>query len=147
MVTGVDLIKEQIRIASGEKLSRTQEQVPCIGAAIECRINAENPEKNFQPNPGKITGFFAPGGLGVRFDSHVYTGYTVPAYYDSMIGKLIVHRPTRGEAIETMRRALRELQIEGICTTAAFHERMLTHPEFIAGRCDTTFVDRELVKA
>jgi len=147
MVTGVDLIKEQIRIASGQKLSRTQEQIPCIGAAIECRINAENPDKNFQPNPGKITGFFAPGGLGVRFDSHVYTGYTVPAYYDSMIGKLIVHRPTRGEAIETMRRALRELQIEGICTTAAFHERMLTHPEFIAGRCDTTFVDRELVKA
>lgn len=147
MVTGVDLIKEQIRIAAGEKLSRTQEQIPCIGAAIECRINAENPEKNFQPNPGKITGFFAPGGLGVRFDSHVYTGYTVPAYYDSMIGKLIVHRPTRGEAIETMRRALRELQIEGICTTAAFHERVLTHPDFVAGRFDTTFVDRELVKA
>lgn len=147
MVTGVDLIKEQIRIASGQKLSRTQDQIPCIGAAIECRINAENPEKNFQPNPGKITGFFAPGGLGVRFDSHVYTGYTVPAYYDSMIGKLIVHRPTRGEAIETMRRALRELQIEGICTTAAFHEQVLTNPEFIAGRCDTTFVDRELVKA
>lgn len=147
MVTGVDLIKEQIRIAAGEKLTRTQEQIPCIGAAIECRINAENPEKNFQPNPGKITGFFAPGGLGVRFDSHVYTGYTVPAYYDSMIGKLIVHRPTRGEAIETMRRALRELQIEGICTTAAFHERVLTHPDFVAGRFDTTFVDRELVKA
>jgi len=147
MVTGVDLIKEQIRIAAGQKLSRTQEQIPCIGAAIECRINAENPEKNFQPNPGKITGFFAPGGLGVRFDSHVYTGYTVPAYYDSMIGKLIVHRPTRGEAIDTMRRALRELQIEGICTTAAFHDRVLSNPEFIAGRCDTTFVDRELIKA
>lgn len=147
MVTGVDLIKEQIRIAAGEKLSRTQDQIPCIGAAMECRINAENPDKNFQPNPGKIQQFFAPGGLGVRFDSHVYTGYTVPAYYDSMIGKLIVHRPTRGEAIETMRRALRELQIEGICTTAAFHDRVLTHPEFVAGRCDTTFVDRELVKA
>jgi acetyl-CoA carboxylase biotin carboxylase subunit len=147
MVTGVDLIKEQIRIAAGEKLSRTQDQIPCIGAAIECRINAENPEKNFQPNPGKIQSFFAPGGLGVRFDSHVYTGYTVPAYYDSMIGKLIVHRPTRGEAIETMRRALRELQIEGICTTAAFHERVLTHPAFVSGQFDTTFVDRELIRA
>jgi len=147
MVTGVDLIKEQIRIAAGEKLSRTQDQIPCIGAAIECRINAENPDKNFQPNPGKIQQFFAPGGFGVRFDSHVYTGYTVPAYYDSMIGKLIVHRPTRGEAIDTMRRALRELQIEGICTTAGFHDRVLTHPDFVAGRCDTTFVDRELVKA
>jgi len=146
MVTGVDLIKEQIRIASGAKLSRTQEQIPCIGAAIECRINAENPEKNFQPNPGKIQSFFAPGGMGVRFDSHVYTGYTVPSYYDSMIGKLIVHRPTRDEAIATMRRALKELQIEGICTTASFHERVLTHPDFIAGRCDTTFVDRELVR-
>ena len=146
MVTGVDLIKEQIRIAAGEKLSRTQAEIPCIGAALECRINAENPERNFQPNPGPIHKMFAPGGLGVRFDSHVYSGYTVPAYYDSMIGKLIVHRPTREEAIETMRRALRELQIEGICTTAAFHERVLTHPEFIAGRCDTTFVDRELIR-
>ncbi len=145
MITGVDLIKEQIRIASGQKLSRAQDQIPCIGAAIECRINAENPDRNFQPNPGRISGFFAPGGLGVRFDSHIYTGYTVPAYYDSMIGKLIVHRETRGEAIETMRRALRELQIEGICTTASFHERVLTHPEFIAGRCDTKFVDRELI--
>jgi len=144
MITGVDLIKEQIRIASGQPLSRTQAQIPCVGAAMECRINAENPDRNFQPNPGKITGFFAPGGLGVRFDSHVYTGYTVPAYYDSMIGKLIVHRPTRGEAIETMLRALRELQVEGICTTASFHQRVLTHPTFIAGDCDTKFVDREL---
>jgi acetyl-CoA carboxylase biotin carboxylase subunit len=145
MVTGVDLIKEQIRIAAGHKLSRTQDQIPCIGHAMECRINAENPDRQFQPNPGKITGFFAPGGMGVRFDSHVYTGYTVPPHYDSMIGKLIVHRPTRGEAIETMRRALRELQVEGIATTAAFHERVLTHPTFIAGRCDTKWVDREMM--
>lgn len=147
MVTGVDLIKEQIRIAAGNQLSRTQEQVPCIGAAMECRINAENPDKNFQPNPGKILSYFTPGGLGVRWDSHIYTGYTVPAYYDSMIGKLIVHRPSRDEAIETMRRALRELQIAGISTTTSFHERVLTHPEFLAGRCDTTFVDRELAPA
>ena len=147
MVTGVDLIKEQIRVASGEKLSRTQDQIPCIGAAIECRINAENPDKNFQPNPGKITSMFAPGGLGVRFDSHAYSGYVVPPNYDSMIGKLIVHRPTREEAIITMRRALLELQVEGISTTAAFHRRVLEHPEFLAGRCDTKFVDRELVTA
>jgi acetyl-CoA carboxylase, biotin carboxylase subunit len=147
MVTGVDLIKEQIRVASGEKLSRTQDQIPCIGAAIECRINAENPDKNFQPNPGKITSMFAPGGLGVRFDSHAYSGYVVPPNYDSMIGKLIVHRPTREEAIITMRRALLELQVEGISTTAAFHRRVLEHPEFLAGRCDTKFVDRELVPA
>lgn len=145
MVTGVDLIKEQIRVASGEKLSRTQAEIPCIGAAIECRINAENPDKNFQPNPGKITSMFAPGGLGVRFDSHAYSGYVVPPNYDSMIGKLIVHRPTREEAIITMRRALLELQVEGISTTAAFHRRVLEHPEFLAGRCDTKFVDRELI--
>jgi acetyl-CoA carboxylase biotin carboxylase subunit len=147
MVTGIDLIKEQIKVASGQKLSRTQSEVPCIGAAIECRINAENPDKNFQPNPGKITSMFAPGGLGVRFDSHAYTGYTVPPNYDSMIGKLIVHRPTREEAIITMRRALLELQIEGITTTAAFHRRVLEHPAFLEGRCDTKFVDRELISS
>ncbi len=145
MITGIDLIKEQIRIASGEQLSRSQDQVPCVGAAIECRINAENPDKNFQPNPGRIERMFAPGGLGVRFDSHVFAGYVVPPYYDSMIGKLIVHRPNREEAIATMKRALRELQIEGIATTADFHIRVLNHPEFLSGRCDTTFVDRELV--
>ncbi len=145
MVTGIDLIKEQIQIAAGQKLSRTQDQVKCVGAAIECRINAENPDKNFQPNPGKITSMFAPGGLGVRFDSHAYSGYTVPPNYDSMIGKLIVYRPTREEAIITMRRALMELQVQGIATTASFHRRVLEHPEFVAGRCDTKFVDRELI--
>ncbi len=145
MITGIDLIKEQIRVASGLPLTMTQDQVPCIGAAIECRINAENPDKNFQPNPGKITSMFAPGGFGVRFDSHAYSGYTVPPHYDSMIGKLIVHRETREEAIITMRRALAELQVEGISTTAAFHLRVLQHPEFLAGRCDTKFVDRELI--
>lgn len=143
MVTGVDLIREQIRVAAGEPLSFRQEDLRCLGAAIECRINAENPDRRFQPNPGKIDSMFAPGGLGVRFDSHVYAGYTVPAHYDSMIGKLIVHRPTREEAIATMRRALRELQIEGISTTAAFHDRLLAHERFLAGDCDTKFVDRE----
>lgn len=146
MVTGVDLVKEQIRVAAGERLSFRQEDLRCDGAAIECRINAENPDRNFQPNPGPIKSMFAPGGLGVRFDSHAYTGYTVPPHYDSMIGKLIVHRPTRAEAIATMRRALRELQVEGIATTASFHDTVLQHPDFIEGRCDTKFVDREFLK-
>ncbi len=145
MVTGVDLIKEQIRVASGEKLSFTQDELTCTGAAIECRINAENPDKNFQPNPGKLESFFVPGGMGVRFDSHVYVGYTVPPHYDSMIGKLIVHRPTRREAIATMRRALAELQVNGIATTASFQDRVLEHPDFVAGNCDTKWVERELL--
>ncbi len=146
MVTGVDLIKEQIRVAAGLPLSFSQDDIVPMGAAIECRINAENPDRNFQPSPGKIERIFAPGGLGVRFDSHVYGGYSVPPHYDSMIGKLIVHRPTREEAIATMRRALMELQVEGIFTTAGFHDTVLQHPEFIEGRCDTTFVDREFLK-
>ncbi len=145
MVTGIDLIKEQIRVAAGLQLSFKQQDVTTSGAAIECRINAENPNRNFQPNPGKIERIFAPGGLGVRFDSHVYAGYTVPPHYDSMIGKLIVHRPTREEAIATMRRALMELQVEGITTTASFHDAVLQHPEFVAGDHDTTFVDREFL--
>ena len=145
MITGVDLIKEQIRVAAGEKLSFTQDDIHCTGHAIECRINAENPEKNFQPCAGKIEKLFIPGGFGVRFDSHVYGGYTVPPYYDSMIGKLIVHRPTREEAIATMRRALAELQVEGISTTTSFHEKVLQHPEFVSGKHDTKFVEREFL--
>lgn len=145
MITGIDLIKEQIRVASGLELSFKQEDVHCTGHAIECRINAENPDKNFMPNPGKITKFFAPGGVGVRFDSHVYGGYTVPPHYDSMIGKLIVHRPTREQAIRTMRRALSEMVVEGIATTASFHEIVLTHPTFIEAKHDTKFVERELL--
>lgn len=146
MVTGIDLIKEQIRVAAGLPLSFRQEDIQPRGAAIECRINAEDPERNFQPQPGKIESMFAPGGLGVRFDSHVYSGYTVPPNYDSMIGKLIVHKPTRAEAIATMRRALKELSVQGICTTAAFHDRVLQHQEFVEGTHDTTFVDREFLK-
>ena len=143
MITGIDLIKEQIRVAAGEKLSFRQDDIRVIGHAIECRINAENPEKNFMPNPGKIEKFYAPGGFGVRFDSHVYGGYIVPQHYDSMIGKLIVHQPTREAAIATMRRALSEIQTEGICTTAPFHEAVLQHPEFVSGKHDTKFVERE----
>ena len=143
MVTGVDLIKEQIRVAAGEKLSFSQDELTVTGHAIECRINAENPDKNFMPNPGKIESFFAPGGLGVRFDTHAYGGYTVPPHYDSMIGKLIVHRPTREQAIATMRRALAEIRTTGITTTASFHDRVLQHPEFVNGKHDTKFVERE----
>jgi acetyl-CoA carboxylase biotin carboxylase subunit len=142
MITGVDLIREQIRVASGLPLSFKQDEVQCRGAAIECRINAEDPDRNFQPQPGKIEELFVPGGLGVRFDSHVYAGYTVPPHYDSMIGKLIVHRDTREEAIATMRRALHELSVSGIKTTAPFHDKVLQHPEFVEGTHDTKFVDR-----
>ena len=145
MVSGIDLIREQIRVASGEPLSFRQEDLTCTGHAIELRINAENPEKGFMPHPGKITKFFPPGGLGVRFDSHVFGGYTVPPYYDSMIGKLIVHRATREEAIAVLRRSLREMIVEGISTTASFHDTVLQHPTFIAGTHDTKFVERELM--
>ena len=143
LVTGVDLIQEQIRVAAGEKLSFEQSDLRCEGSAIECRINAEDPAKNFQPCPGKIEAMFAPGGFGVRFDSHATTGYVVPPFYDSMIGKLIVHRKTRAEAIATMQRALRELQVEGITTTVAFHQWILDNPEFLQGSVDTKYVDRE----
>lgn len=142
MITGVDLIQEQIRVAAGLPLSFAQQDLRVNGVALECRINAEDPKKNFQPCPGKIESMFAPGGFGVRFDSHVTTGYTVPPYYDSMIGKLIVHRPTRELAIATMLRALRELQVEGISTTVAFHEWILKDKAFLGGSVDTKYVDR-----
>jgi acetyl-CoA carboxylase biotin carboxylase subunit len=142
MVTGIDLIKTQIMVASGEKLPFKQKEIKATGCAIECRINAENPAKNFQPTPGKITQLFVPGGKGVRFDSHAHVGYTVPPHYDSMIGKLIVHQPTRGEAIACMRRALNELRVEGISTTAGFLREVLEHAEFAAGTIDTHFVER-----
>jgi acetyl-CoA carboxylase biotin carboxylase subunit len=142
MVTGVDLIKQQIRIAAGEPLPFAQEDIVLRGAAIECRINAEDPRRKFQPSPGKIERLMAPGGFGVRFDSHAYSGYTVPPYYDSMIGKLIVHQPTREEAVRTMLRALSEMRIDGIKTTIPLHQEILSHSAFVDGRIDTTFVER-----
>lgn len=145
MVTGIDLIKSQILVASGEKLPFQQSEIPCNGSAIECRINAEDPERNFQPCPGKIEMMYAPGGLGVRFDSHAHPGYTVPPYYDSMIGKLIVHQPTRDLAIKCMLRALEELRITGIQTTVPFHQKLLTHESFVNASLDTKFVERELL--
>jgi acetyl-CoA carboxylase biotin carboxylase subunit len=142
MVTGIDLIKWQIRVAAGERLPWAQADIQQRGAAIECRINAENPKRNFQPSPGKIDSLIAPGGFGVRFDTHVHSGYTVPPNYDSMIGKLIVHQPTRAEAIACMQRALSELRVEGIHTTVPIHQEILGHSAFVEGRIDTTFVER-----
>ncbi|MGL4521981.1 MAG: acetyl-CoA carboxylase biotin carboxylase subunit [Bacilli bacterium] len=142
MVTGVDLIKEQIRIAQGEMLSLTQSEVVMYGWSIECRINAENPFKNFMPSAGKIEHYLAPGGYGVRVDSGVYPGYSVPPYYDSMVAKLIVHGKTREEAISRMKRALNEFVIEGIQTTIPFHLRLLEHEKFIEGNYNTKFLQK-----
>jgi acetyl-CoA carboxylase biotin carboxylase subunit len=142
MVTGIDLIKWQIRIAAGEPLGFAQSEVVARGAAIECRINAEDPKNGFQPSPGRIERMIVPGGFGVRFDSHAHAGYVVSPHYDSMIGKLIVHQPTRREAIESMQRALDELRIEGIKTTVGLHREILSHAAFVEGRIDTTFVER-----
>lgn len=142
MVTGIDLIKSQIMVASGQHLPFQQQDIQQRGCAIECRINAEDPAKNFQPCPGLIKQMFVPGGLGVRFDSHAHAGYMVPPYYDSMIGKLIVFKPTRAEAIATMIRCLDELRVEGIRTTAPFHKQVLSHATFAEGMVDTGFVER-----
>jgi acetyl-CoA carboxylase biotin carboxylase subunit len=142
MVTGIDLIKSQIAVAAGEPLPLRQEDVTLRGVAMECRINAENVQRGFQPCAGTISRMIVPGGLGVRFDSHAHMGYTVPPYYDSMIGKLIVHQPTRAEAIECMLRALDELRIEGIETTVPFHKQILRDSNFVDGWVDTTYVER-----
>ncbi len=142
LVTGIDLIKAQIRVASGEPLPFKQEEVRHNGASIECRINAEDPAKNFQPSPGTITGMIIPGGFGVRFESHAHAGYTVSPHYDSMIGKLLVHQPTREEAIACMLRALDELRIDGIKTTVPRLKELLAHSAFTEGRVDTTFIER-----
>ena len=145
LVTGIDLIQAQIRVASGEELWVKQEDIPQLGHAIECRINAEDPAKNFQPSAGRIETMYPPGGPGVRFDSHAHAGYTVPPYYDSMIAKLIVHEPTREQAIRCLERALSELRISGIRSTVPFHQQLLANQTFIDGRMDTTYVERELL--
>jgi acetyl-CoA carboxylase biotin carboxylase subunit len=144
-VTGVDLIKEQIRIASGLPLSFKQKEIPQIGHAIECRINAEDPARNFAPSPGVITEWRAAGGPGVRLDSHAYAGYRIPPNYDSMIGKLIVHRPTRADAIATMKRALSEFHIAPIKTTIPLHLQIMENHDFQSGEVDTGFVERVLL--
>ncbi len=145
MITGLDLIIEQIRIAQGEKLSFTQEQVQFRGHAIECRINAEDPDQNFRPHPGKISGYLPPGGPGVRMDSHVYTDYEIPPYYDSLIGKLIVWGPDRNTAIKRMKRALKECAITGIPTTISFHQKILENEAFLAGDVYTNFIEEHFM--
>ncbi|MBD2038697.1 acetyl-CoA carboxylase biotin carboxylase subunit [Leptolyngbya sp. FACHB-321] len=147
MVTGLDLIAEQIRIAQGEPLSLTQDQVMLRGHAIECRINAEDPEHNFRPHPGRISGYLPPSGPGVRMDSHVYTDYEIPPYYDSLIGKLIVWGHDRPAAIKRMRRALRECAVTGLPTTIAFHQKILDNPDFQKGDVYTNFVEQMMQKA
>ncbi|MCO7176595.1 acetyl-CoA carboxylase biotin carboxylase subunit [Sporolactobacillus kofuensis] len=141
-VTGLDLVKEQLRVASGVPLSVKQEDVHLQGHAIECRINAEDPEKNFMPSCGRVETYLAPGGPGVRIDSAVYQGYFIPPYYDSMVAKVITYGKTREDAIETMKRALGEYVIEGIKTTIPFHQRLLQHPVFESGKFNTKFLKK-----
>lgn len=141
-VTGIDLIKEQIKIADGRELSYTQDDVRITGHAIECRINAENPKKNFRPSPGTITDMYLPGGKGVRIDSAIYSGYTVTPYYDSMLAKLIVHAKNRKEAIRKMRSALGEIIIEGIDTNVDYQYEILHHPDFESGDIDIEFIEK-----
>ena len=145
MVTGVDLIAEQIKIAGGYNLSLTQDDIQLNGHAIECRINAEDPLHNFRPSPGKITGWLPPGGPGVRVDSHVYTGYEIPPFYDSLIGKLIVWGKDRNTAIKRMNRALNECAVTGIPTTINFHLTLLNKKKFMEGKIHTKYVEEELL--
>ncbi len=142
MVTSFDLVKEQIRVAAGEEISFRGEGGRLRGHAIECRINAEDPYRNFQPSPGLITAYHPPGGPGVRLDTHVYAGYTVPPYYDSLLAKVIVHGNTRAEALARMGQALDSFIIEGVTTTIPFLARIIRHPEFAAGQVDTKFLER-----
>ena len=144
MLTGVDLIKAQLRIASGEPLELSQSEVPCTGWAMEFRVNAEDPDNGFMPSPGVISALEVPGGPGVRVDSAVYAGYEIPPFYDSMIGKLIVWGRDREEAISRSRRALGEYRIEGLNTTIPLHTRLLTEEAFISGRYDTAYLEKLL---
>jgi acetyl-CoA carboxylase biotin carboxylase subunit len=144
-ITGIDLIQQQIRVAAGEPLPWKQRSIPQNGAAIEVRINAEDPDNDFRGSPGRITKLRVPGGNGVRFDSHVHEGYVIPPYYDSMIGKLIVHKPTRAEAIACLRRCLDEFVLEGVKSTIPLLKKILNHSAFIEGRMDTTFIEQNLL--
>jgi acetyl-CoA carboxylase biotin carboxylase subunit len=143
MVTSFDIVKEQIRVASGDPVSFQGDGRRLRGHAIECRINAEDPYRNFQPSPGLITAYHPPGGPGVRLDTHVYAGYTVPPYYDSLLAKVIVHGNTRGEALSRMGQALDSFILEGVTTTIPFLARVIRHPDFVSGKIDTRFLERE----
>lgn len=141
MISQIDIVREQILVASGEKLGYTQDDVLLRGHAIECRINAEDPEHDFMPCPGKIDGYFAPGGFGIRVDSHVYPGYSIPPYYDSMIGKLICWGQTRNEARRRMYQALKEYVVTGIKTTIPFHQQIIEDEVFMSGKFNTGFIE------
>ncbi len=146
MVTGMDLVKEQISVAAGKKLKIKQEQIEIKGAAIECRINAEDPYNNFMPSPGTIEELNLPGGPGVRVDTHIYPGYVISPYYDSMVAKVISYAPTRLEAIKIMRRALDELYVNPVKTTSALHMEILDHPLFKSGDVSTHFLEKHFRK-
>jgi acetyl-CoA carboxylase biotin carboxylase subunit len=139
------LVKEQIRVAAGLKLSYKQPNIESRGHAIECRINAEDPDRNFLPSPGRIDAYIAPGGPGVRVDSHCYPGYAIPPHYDSLVSKLICWGESRNEAIERMHRALDEYAITGIRTTIPFHQRVLSHQAFINGDVTTDFIEKHML--
>jgi acetyl-CoA carboxylase biotin carboxylase subunit len=141
MVTGVDIVKEQIKIALGEEIGLKQQEIELRGHAIECRINAEDPERNFVPVPGKIVFFHMPQGIGVRFDTHIFAGHVIPSHYDSLIGKLICHGNSREEAIARMKRALEEIVIDGIATTIPFHRKIMEHPKYLRGDISTNFIE------
>ena len=143
----VDLVKDQLLVALGEKLTYRQEDITPRWASIECRVNAEDVEKDFRPTPGTITGLHIPGGPGIRVDRAVYTGYKIPPYYDSMIAKLIVKARTREEAVVRMRRALEEFIVEGVPTTVDFHREIFQHPDFVAGKYDINFLETRFRKA
>jgi acetyl-CoA carboxylase biotin carboxylase subunit len=140
MVTGIDIVREQIEIASGSVLSIDQQEVTIKGNAIECRINAEDPDKDFAPSPGRIEAFHMPGGPGIRVDTHAYAQYEIPAYYDSLIAKLVAYGPDRHQALQRIKRALDEFVIEGVSTTIPFHRRAVASELFRAGTYDTSFV-------
>lgn len=146
MVTGIDLVKEQIRIAAGEELKISQKDIGFKGHSIECRINAENPMKNFMPSPGTINELNLPGGNGIRVDTAIYSGYTIPPHYDSMIAKIIAHGVNRNEAISKMKRALEELVIDGIDTNRDFLFDIIRNPDFIRGNYDTSFIEKKILK-
>ena len=146
MISGVDIVKEQVRVAAGHRLSVTQDDICLRGHAIECRINAEDPDRDFMPFAGKIEGYIAPGGFGVRVDSHAYTGYTIPPYYDSMVGKLICWGKDREDARLRMLRALNEYVITGIKTTIPFHREILNNDIFISGKFNTSFLEKSFVR-
>ena len=146
MVIGADLIKHQILCHAGMSLPSWMKNIKIRGHSIECRINAEDPKNNFRPNPGKITSFHMPGGMGIRVDTHVYAGYSVPPNYDSMVAKLIVHAPSRPEAINRMIGALNECVIEGIKTNISFQKQILLHEDFQKGNIDTSFLNKINIK-